>query len=29
MAECLDGRTDVTCKDFAAWVEAWTEIRSG
>jgi putative spermidine/putrescine transport system substrate-binding protein len=27
-AECLDGRTDVTCKDFAAWVEAWTEIRS-
>ncbi len=29
VAECLDGRTDVTCKDFAAWVEAWTEIRSG
>jgi putative spermidine/putrescine transport system substrate-binding protein len=28
-AQCLDGRTDVTCKDFAAWVEAWTEIRSG
>lgn len=28
VAECLDGRTDVTCKDFAAWVEAWTEIRS-
>ena len=27
-AECLDGRTDVTCKDFAAWVAAWTEIRS-
>jgi putative spermidine/putrescine transport system substrate-binding protein len=27
-AECLDGRTDVTCKDFAAWVEGWTEIRS-
>jgi putative spermidine/putrescine transport system substrate-binding protein len=27
-ADCLDGRTDVTCKDFAAWVEAWTEIRS-
>ena len=29
VAECLDGRTDVTCKDFAAWVEAWTDIRSG
>jgi putative spermidine/putrescine transport system substrate-binding protein len=28
VAECLDGRTDVTCKDFAAWVQAWTEIRS-
>ncbi|CAN5501151.1 ABC transporter substrate-binding protein [soil metagenome] len=27
-AKCLDGRTDVTCKDFAAWVEAWTTIRS-
>ena len=29
VAKCLDGRTDVTCKDFAAWVEAWTDIRSG
>jgi putative spermidine/putrescine transport system substrate-binding protein len=28
IAECLDGRTDVTCKDFAAWVDGWTEIRS-
>ena len=28
VAKCLDGRTDVTCKDFAAWVEAWTAIRS-
>jgi putative spermidine/putrescine transport system substrate-binding protein len=28
VAECLDGRTDVTCKDFAAWVAGWTEIRS-
>lgn len=28
VAECLDGRKDVTCKDFAAWVEAWTAIRS-
>jgi putative spermidine/putrescine transport system substrate-binding protein len=27
-AKCLDGRTDVTCKDFAAWVEAWTGIRA-
>jgi putative spermidine/putrescine transport system substrate-binding protein len=28
-AKCLDGRTNVTCKDFAAWVAAWTDIRSG
>ena len=28
VAKCLDGRTDVTCKDFAAWVDAWTGIRS-
>jgi putative spermidine/putrescine transport system substrate-binding protein len=27
-AKCLDGRTDVTCTDFAKWVEAWTAIRS-
>ena len=27
-AKCLDGRTDVLCKDFAAWVEGWTEVRS-
>jgi putative spermidine/putrescine transport system substrate-binding protein len=27
--KCLDGRTDVTCMDFAKWVEAWTEIRAG
>jgi putative spermidine/putrescine transport system substrate-binding protein len=26
--QCLDGRTDVTCMDFAKWVEAWTEIRA-
>ena len=25
---CLDGRTDVTCKDFADWVDAWTEIKA-
>ena len=28
VAECIDGRTDIKCKDFAAWVEAWTQIRS-
>jgi putative spermidine/putrescine transport system substrate-binding protein len=28
VADCLDGRTDVKCKDFAAWVEAWTQIRA-
>jgi putative spermidine/putrescine transport system substrate-binding protein len=28
VADCLDGRTDVKCKDFAAWVEAWTEIKA-
>ena len=27
-AKCLDDRTDVICKDFAAWVEAWTGIRA-
>jgi putative spermidine/putrescine transport system substrate-binding protein len=26
-AQCLDGRTDVQCKDFAAWTQAWTEIK--
>jgi putative spermidine/putrescine transport system substrate-binding protein len=26
-AKCVDGRTDVPCKDFAAWVQAWTEIK--
>ncbi len=26
-AKCLDGRTNVTCMDFAKWVEAWTAIR--
>ena len=23
---CLDGRGDI-CKDYAAWVQAWTEIK--
>ncbi len=26
---CLDGRTDVTCTDYAAWTKAWTEVRNG
>jgi putative spermidine/putrescine transport system substrate-binding protein len=26
-AKCVDGRTDKTCKDFDAWVSAWTEIK--
>lgn len=25
--ECLDGRTDVECKDYSEWVSAWTEIK--
>lgn len=28
VAKCLDGRTEVTCTDFAAWVQAWQEIRA-
>nr|WP_296063853.1 ABC transporter substrate-binding protein [uncultured Actinoplanes sp.] len=27
IARCLDGRTDVTCKDYAAWTQAWTTIK--
>jgi putative spermidine/putrescine transport system substrate-binding protein len=27
LAKCLDGRTDVTCKDYSAWTQAWTEIK--
>jgi putative spermidine/putrescine transport system substrate-binding protein len=27
LAQCLDGRTDVTCKDYAAWTQAWTTIK--
>jgi putative spermidine/putrescine transport system substrate-binding protein len=26
-AKCVDGRTDVQCKDFDAWSKAWTEIK--
>ncbi|MEU1837012.1 ABC transporter substrate-binding protein [Micromonospora chersina] len=25
--QCLDGRTDVKCKDYAAWTQAWTTIK--
>jgi putative spermidine/putrescine transport system substrate-binding protein len=25
--ECLDGRSDVECKDYSEWVAAWTEIK--
>ncbi|MBX3193565.1 MAG: extracellular solute-binding protein [Microbacteriaceae bacterium] len=25
--ECLDGRTDVQCTDYAAWTAAWQEIK--
>lgn len=27
VSECLDGRTDVECVDYAAWTKAWQEIR--
>lgn len=27
IAQCLDGRTDVTCKDYSAWTQAWTTIK--
>jgi putative spermidine/putrescine transport system substrate-binding protein len=26
-AKCLDGRTDATCTDYAAWTAAWQEIK--
>jgi putative spermidine/putrescine transport system substrate-binding protein len=26
-AKCVDGRTDVQCKDFDAWSKAWTDIK--
>ena len=25
--QCLDGRTDVKCTDYAAWTQAWTGIK--
>ncbi len=27
IAECVDGRTDVECVDYAKWTEAWSEIK--
>lgn len=27
IAQCLDGRTDVKCKDYGDWTAAWTEIK--
>jgi putative spermidine/putrescine transport system substrate-binding protein len=26
-AQCVDGRTDVTCKDFGEWVDAWQQLK--
>lgn len=25
--QCLDGRTDTTCVDYAAWTQAWSSIK--
>lgn len=27
IADCVDGRTDVKCIDYAAWTKAWQEIK--
>ncbi|HEX6936360.1 MAG TPA: ABC transporter substrate-binding protein [Actinomycetes bacterium] len=27
IAQCLDGRTDVDCKDYGDWTTAWQEIK--
>ncbi|MFI6596686.1 ABC transporter substrate-binding protein [Nonomuraea sp. NPDC050536] len=27
ISKCLDGRTDVACKDYSEWTRAWTEIK--
>jgi putative spermidine/putrescine transport system substrate-binding protein len=26
--QCLDGRTDVRCKNYAEWTQAWTSLRN-
>ncbi len=28
ISQCLDGRTDVKCTDYAEWTKAWTSIRN-
>jgi putative spermidine/putrescine transport system substrate-binding protein len=28
-AECLDGREDVECIDYAEWTSAWNDLRAG
>jgi len=27
ITQCVDGRTDVKCKDYGEWTRAWTEIK--
>jgi len=27
ISQCLDGRTNVTCTDYGAWTQAWTEVK--
>jgi putative spermidine/putrescine transport system substrate-binding protein len=27
VTNCLDGRTDVKCTDYAAWTKAWQEVK--
>ncbi|GAB3587328.1 ABC transporter substrate-binding protein [Amycolatopsis endophytica] len=27
ITQCIDGRTDVQCKDYGEWTRAWTEIK--
>ncbi|NIH82310.1 ABC transporter substrate-binding protein [Amycolatopsis viridis] len=27
ITQCIDGRTDVKCKDYGEWTRAWTEIK--
>jgi spermidine/putrescine-binding protein len=27
IAQCLDGRTNVTCVDYSKWTQAWTSIK--
>jgi putative spermidine/putrescine transport system substrate-binding protein len=27
IAQCLDGRKNVTCEDYSAWTQAWTNIK--